>query len=115
MENCIKNFASPEVLRGQNQRFCKNCQRQTDSTRYTKLIKEPDILICHLVRSVPNPNLSIADKKKHNALIVKYDSKIKFGKIFNSSSEFPEDVAGNPDNKDLKAEEFDLHIKNDPD
>lgn len=25
LESCIKNFASPEVLRGQNQRFCKTC------------------------------------------------------------------------------------------
>lgn len=84
------------------------------------MIKEPDILICHLVRSNPNPNLSITDKKKHNALIVKYDSKIKFGKIFNSSSEFPDDLAkGDPDaldkDKNMKGEEFDLHIKNDPD
>ena len=50
LENCIKNFASPEILNGNNQRFCEKCSKMTDSTKYLKLIKEPDILMCHVIR-----------------------------------------------------------------
>lgn len=46
-------------------------------------------------------------------MVVKFDSKIKFGKIFNASSEFPEDVPVQ-DSKETKSEDFNLLIKKDP-
>ena len=27
LESCIKNYASPEVLKGANQRFCEKCMK----------------------------------------------------------------------------------------
>ena len=59
--------------------------------------------------------MSFLEQKKHNSLIVKYDSKLKFGKIFNGASEFPEDDPNAEESKDIKNEDFDLHIKKDPD
>ena len=48
------------------------------------------------------------DSNLKKGIVVKYDTKLKFSKIINASSEFPENE-GKSDNPPL-----DLHIKNEP-
>ena len=92
IDHCVKNYASPEILRGPNQRFCEKCQKLSDATRFYKLLKEPEILMCHIQRPAD------PDGKKPKNL--KYDTKLKFGKIFNQNCDYPSSEG-----------EFNLHIK----
>lgn len=79
LDSCLKNYATPEIMKGANQRFCEKCQKLSDSTRFYKLIREPEILMLHIQRPQ-------SDDKGY---IIKYESKIKLQKIFATNCDFP--------------------------
>ncbi|CDW84830.1 ubiquitin carboxyl-terminal hydrolase [Stylonychia lemnae] len=83
LETCIKNFAKPELITG-NQWLCQQCLVKRDCVKFTYLQKEPESLIIHLKRFNVDP---ITFQRKRLEHIIKFPtSKFKFSKVFHEGS-----------------------------
>ena len=50
----LENYIKPELLNGDNQYFCEQCQKKVDAEKGLKLTKCPPILVIHLARFTLN-------------------------------------------------------------
>lgn len=90
LESAIRNFAEPEIMRGTNVRFCDRCKMSGESTKYVRLTKEPEILVCHMLRPSVEAG-TLAAGKSEPQLSVKFENKLKLTKIFQMACDFPTD------------------------
>jgi ubiquitin carboxyl-terminal hydrolase 48 len=49
---CLKDYLAKEVLNGNNQYYCENCDAKLDATRCVKLKKLPPVLNLSLNRYI---------------------------------------------------------------
>ncbi|RNA09573.1 ubiquitin carboxyl-terminal hydrolase 48 isoform X1 [Brachionus plicatilis] len=77
INDCINELLDEELMQGDNQYFCDNCQHKTDAKRCTKISNLPPILNLQLLRFVYDRNSGL--KKK-------LSNKVRFCEILDLSS-----------------------------
>ncbi|KAK9767556.1 hypothetical protein K7432_002571 [Basidiobolus ranarum] len=67
LEQCIERFLKPEMMRGDDQYFCSECDSKQNATRTTRISGLPNVLNVQLMRFVYD--VKTLTKKKNNARI----------------------------------------------
>ena len=57
LADCLKSFASPEKLSGDDAYYCKKCKKHTTSTKVMSIQRWPPVLVVHLKRFSKNRKL----------------------------------------------------------